>query len=95
MRIGAAYIRVSTDDQMELSPDSQLKQIKEYANAHDILLSPDYIFREDEGRSGRNAAKRPEFQRMIGLAKAKPKPFDIILLWKFSRFARNREDSVV
>lgn len=95
MKIGAAYIRVSTDDQMELSPDSQLKQIKEYANAHNILLSPDYIFREDEGRSGRNAAKRPEFQRMIGLAKAKPKPFDIILLWKFSRFARNREDSVV
>lgn len=95
MKIGAAYIRVSTDDQMELSPDSQLKQIKEYANAHDILLSPEYIFREDEGRSGRNAAKRPEFQRMIGLAKAKPKPFDIILLWKFSRFARNREDSVV
>lgn len=95
MRVGAAYIRVSTDDQLELSPDSQLKQIKEYAQAHDILLSPDYIFKEEEGRSGRNAAKRPEFQRMIGLAKSKPKPFDVILLWKFSRFARNREDSVV
>ena len=32
---------------------------------------------------------------MIGLAKSKPKPFDVILVWKFSRFARNREDSVV
>jgi len=32
---------------------------------------------------------------MIGTAKLKPKPFDVILLWKFSRFARNREDSIV
>lgn len=32
---------------------------------------------------------------MIGIAKQKPKPFDAILLWKFSRFARNREDSIV
>lgn len=32
---------------------------------------------------------------MIGLAKRKPKPFDVILVWKYSRFARNREDSVV
>ena len=32
---------------------------------------------------------------MIGLAKRKPKPFDVILVWKYSRFTRNREDSVV
>lgn len=32
---------------------------------------------------------------MIGTAKIKPKQFDVILLWKFSRFARNREDSIV
>ena len=31
MKIGAAYIRVSTEDQIEFSPDSQLKKIKEYA----------------------------------------------------------------
>ncbi|WP_101908846.1 recombinase family protein [Marasmitruncus massiliensis] len=95
MRIGAAYVRVSTDDQLEFSPDSQLHKIKEYAKANDIVLSQDYIFMEDEGRSGRNANKRPEFQRMIGIAKSSPKPFDVILVWKFSRFARNREDSVV
>lgn len=40
-------------------------------------------------------AKRPGFNKMIGTAKLKPKPFDAILLWKFSRFARNREDSIV
>lgn len=32
---------------------------------------------------------------MIGLAKRNPKPFDVILVWKYSRFARNREDSVI
>lgn len=94
MKIGAAYIRVSTDMQLELSPESQLKAIREYAKKNDIILSNEYIFK-DEGISGRKAEKRPDFMRMIAVAKSKPKPFDVILIWKFSRFARNREDSIV
>ena len=94
LKIAAAYIRVSTDDQVEFSPDSQLKKIREYAKAHSLILPDDLIF-ADEGISGRTAEKRPQFQRMIGLAKTKPKPFDVIIVWKFSRFARNREDSIV
>lgn len=94
MKIGAAYIRVSTDDQVELSPDSQLKMIEKYAKDNDIILSKKYIY-SDEGISGRTVKKRPEFQRMIAVAKTKPKPFDVILVWKLSRFARNREDSIV
>ena len=31
MKVAAAYIRVSTDDQLEYSPDSQLEKIKLYA----------------------------------------------------------------
>lgn len=94
MRTAAAYIRVSTDDQVEYSPDSQLKAIRKYAKEHDLILPEEFIF-IDEGISGRKADKRPSFQRMIGTAKLKPKPFDVILLWKFSRFARNRQDSIV
>ena len=94
MKTAAAYIRVSTEDQTEFSPDSQLKEIRKYAKAHDMILPEEFIF-ADEGISGRRSDKRPEFQRMIGTAKIKPKPFDVILLWKFSRFARNREDSIV
>lgn len=94
MKIGAAYIRVSTDMQLELSPESQLKAIRDYAKKNDIILSNEFIFR-DEGISGRKAEKRPDFMRMIAVAKSKPKPFDVILIWKFSRFARNREDSIV
>lgn len=95
MKIAAAYIRVSTDDQMEYSPDSQLEKIREYAKKNEMVLPEEYIFREDEGISGKVAKKRPEFMRMIGTAKKKPKPFDVIIVWKFSRFARNRQDSIV
>lgn len=95
MKIAACYIRVSTDDQLEYSPDSQLEKIREYAKRNDMLLNDDNIFIEEDGVSGRKAAKRQQFQRMIAIAKSKPKPFDVILVWKFSRFARNREDSIV
>lgn len=94
MKTAAAYIRVSTDMQTELSPDSQLKTIKQYAENNGILLEERYIF-SDDGISGRTAQKRPEFMRMIKTAKSKPKPFDVILVWKFSRFARSREDSIL
>lgn len=94
MNTAAAYIRVSTDDQVEYSPDSQLKAIRKYAKEHELILPDEFVF-VDEGISGRKADKRPSFQRMIGTAKLKPKPFDVILLWKFSRFARNRQDSIV
>ena len=94
MKTAAAYIRVSTEDQVEYSPDSQLKAIRDYARKNDMILPEEFIF-VDEGISGRKAAKRPEFMKMIGTAKIKQKQFDVILLWKFSRFARNREDSIV
>lgn len=94
LKIAAAYIRVSTDDQVEYSPDAQLVEIRKYAASHGYVLPNEFIFL-DEGISGKHTEKRPEFNRMIGTAKQKPRPFDAILLWKFSRFARNREDSIV
>lgn len=90
--IAAAYIRVSTEDQIEFSPDSQLKRILEYAACHELQIPEEYIF-IDEGISGRTASKRPAFQKMIALAR-KDRPFQKILVWKFSRFARNRQDSI-
>lgn len=93
-QIGACYIRVSTDEQTEYSPDAQLKALKKYAKEHDIILNKEFIF-IDEGISGRRADKRPAFQRMIAASKLKPRLFDVILVHKFDRFARSREDSVV
>lgn len=92
LMIGAAYIRVSTGKQEELSPDSQKRLILDYAKSNDIVIPEEFIFMEN-GISGRKADKRPQFQKMIGLAKSGK--FQVILLWKFSRFARNQEESIV
>lgn len=86
------YVRVSTGKQDELSPDSQAKLLKDYAKNHGYVVSK--IFYE-VGISGRKADKRPEFQKMIGLAKSSDHPADAILVWKYSRFARNQEESIV
>ncbi|MDR2531604.1 MAG: recombinase family protein [Oscillospiraceae bacterium] len=85
---------MSTDDQTEFSPDAQLKAVKNYANQNDIILTKEHIY-IDEGISGKRADKRPQFMTMIATAKIKPKPFDVILVHKFDRFARSREDSIV
>lgn len=94
MKTGALYIRVSTHSQEELSPDAQRRLLLEYAAKNDILVSEQSIY-EDGGISGRKADKRPQFQNMIAHARSKEHPFDVILVWKFSRFARNQEESIV
>ncbi|MDF2546093.1 MAG: hypothetical protein K0R93_991 [Anaerosolibacter sp.] len=94
MQTAALYIRVSTDEQTEYSPDAQKKALLDYAKKNRVLVPSEYIF-IDEGISGRKAEKRPAFMEMIKLAKKKPKPFDMILVHKFDRFSRSREDSVV
>ena len=91
-KYGYGYVRVSTDKQEELSPDSQAKLLKDYAQKNGIIISN--IFYE-LGISGRKAEKRPEFQKMIAQAKSANHPVDVILVWKFSRFARNQEESIV
>ena len=94
MNTACAYIRVSTDDQVEYSLDAQLNAIKKYAKENNIILPTEYVF-IDDGYSGRVAEKRPAFMKMIATAKNKLSPFNIILVHKFDRFSRNREDSVV
>ena len=93
-KFAAAYIRVSTDDQLEFSLDAQIKALKDYAKRNDMIILNEHIY-ADEGISGKRADKRPAFMKMIATSKKKPRPFDVILVHKFDRFARSREDSVV
>ncbi len=93
-KIGAAYIRVSDERQDEYSPDSQLKKIREHAERRGYFIPDEYVF-YDDGISGKSVRKRGDFNRMIALAKEKEHPFDVIFVWKFSRFARNQEESLV
>ena len=58
-KVAALYIRVSTEDQTELSPDAQKRLLLDYAQKNDMIVSGDFIFTESV--SGRHAQKRPEF----------------------------------
>lgn len=94
LKEGAAYVRVSDERQDEYSPDSQLKKIREYAAKEGYTIPDEYVF-YDDGISGKSVRKRNDFNRMIAFAKDKSHPFDKIYVWKFSRFARNQEESIV
>lgn len=94
IKIAAAYIRVSTDDQVEYSPESQIAKINELAKREGYLIPEEYFYR-DEGISGKKADKRPAFRLMIATAKQEHPPFDVIYVWEFSRFARNQEESIM
>lgn len=94
MKIAAAYIRVSDDRQDEYSPDSQLKLVRAYAEKNGYIVPDEYVF-YDDGISAKSAKNRHSFNMMIALAKEKKPPFEAILVWKFSRFARNQEESIV
>ena len=94
LKIGAAYVRVSDERQDEYSPDSQLKKIREFAAREGYLIPDEYVF-YDDGISGKSVKKRDNFNLMIAMAKEKNHPFDIIYVWKLSRFARNQEQSIV
>lgn len=91
-KIAAAYIRVSTERQDEYSPASQLTLVRECAEREGFFIPDEYVF-YDDGISGKSAKKRDAFNEMIALAKNKA--FDRIYVWKFSRFARNQEESIV
>ena len=88
----ALYARVSSDKQdTDLSLSAQLKALREYAARNGHVVVKEYV---DEAESGRSI-DRPGFKQMIACARQKSAPFDAILVWKLSRFARNREDSIV
>ena len=85
----AAYCRVSTDDEEQLT--SYEAQKNYYTDK--IMTNPEWsmagIF-ADEGITGTSARKRPEFLRMIRLCKQRK--IDLILVKSISRFSRNTLD---
>ncbi len=92
MKKAALYARVSSDRQdVDLSVSAQLKALRKYAEDHEYKVAGVYV---DEAESGRTSA-RPEFKKMIATARRLDRPFDVVLVYKYSRFARSREDSIV
>ena len=88
----ALYARVSSEKQdVDLSLSAQLKALREYASKNGHEIFKEYV---DEAESGKTIA-RPAFRDMIAAARRSQKPFNLILVWKYSRFSRSREDSIV
>jgi predicted site-specific integrase-resolvase len=85
----AAYCRVSTDQEEQLS--SYENQVNYYKNF--FKQNPNYEFGgiyADEGISGTNTKKRDEFNRMI--ADCRAHKINRIITKSISRFARNTLD---
>ena len=87
----ALYARVSSNRQdVDLSVSAQLRALKDYAKANGYSVAREYV---DEAESGR-VADRPQFREMIEEGSQPKAPFQVILVWKFSRFTRKREHAV-
>ncbi len=84
-----AYTRFSSDGQREESIEAQVRAISEFAERNGYALHHIYTDRALSGTSD----NRPDFQRMID--DAKTGAFDVILVHKLDRFARNRADSAI
>jgi len=84
---GVIYARYSSDNQREESIEGQLRECKAFAEKNDIQIIETYIDRALSAKTD----NRPAFQKMISdSAKGQ---FDVVIVWKLDRFARNRYDS--
>ena len=81
------YARYSSDNQREESIEGQLRECTAFAEKNGITVLRHYIDRAFSAKTD----NRPEFQNMI--KDSSKKLFDMIIVWKLDRFARNRYDS--
>lgn len=83
------YARFSSYGQQEQSIEGQIRDAESYAERMGYTIVNTYADRAISGTTD----QRPAFQRMIqDSAKGQ---FEIVLVWKLDRFARNRYDSAV
>ena len=85
----ALYARFSSDNQRSESIDAQIRAMKAYCEQHHFVIVETYI---DEAKSA-TSDRRPAFQQMI--SDSSTRSFNILLVHKLDRFARNRYDSAV
>jgi DNA invertase Pin-like site-specific DNA recombinase len=84
MKTAAIYARVSTSDQ---SAESQLSSLRDYASRRGFFVYREYTDHVTGVISKRKEGKGTEYQALMH--DAKQKRFDVVLVWKFDRFARS------
>ncbi len=93
MKRALIYARCSSQGQADkdLSIPAQLDAARDFARQQGWEVVGEYV---DEAESARTS-NRPEFLRMVGGIRTGELAVEHIIVWKFSRFARNRRDSVL
>lgn len=91
MKRAVIYARYSSDRQNEESIEAQVRACRDYARLHDITVLSVYA---DEAVSGKSSqtTRRVQYQKM--LRDAEKNLFDIILIHKYDRIARNLGEHV-
>ncbi len=89
MKNAVIYARYSCDNQTEQSIEGQIRVCQEYAEKHNIQIIETYIDRAISGTTD----NRPDFKRM--LKDSDKKLWDVVLVYKFDRFSRNKYESVI
>lgn len=87
IKTAVAYARYSSDNQRQESIDAQVRAIEEYCRKNKTILLRTYV---DEAVSA-TTDQREEFLRMV--EDAKKGTFQLCIVHKLDRFARNRYDS--
>ncbi len=87
MKKAVIYARFSSYNQQEQSIEGQIRACRDYARYHDLEIVKEYC---DRAKSGTNS-NRPEFQKM--LKESELGGFEIVLVYQYDRFARNRRES--
>ena len=85
----ALYARFSSENQRSESIDAQIRAMEDYCFKNNITIVERYV---DMAKSA-TTDQRPAFQQMI--ADSAKKKFNIVLVHKLDRFARNRYDSAI
>jgi DNA invertase Pin-like site-specific DNA recombinase len=84
---GVIYARYSSDNQTENSIEGQIRECRAFAERNGIKILNSYIDRAFSAKTD----NRPEFQKLM--KDSSKNLFDVVLVWKLDRFARNRYDS--
>ena len=91
----AVYARYSSEEQAGgESIEYQLERCREYIAQQGWSIAQTNVF-VDRAKSGTTTYRREEFNRMVALAKAKDRPFDVVVAWSTSRFGRNMDECAV
>lgn len=86
MKCAAIYARVSTTDRGQ-DPETQLRQLREYAERRGFPIASEFV---DHASGAKN--DRAQYRAMLDAARRRE--FDVLLVWRYDRFARSMRELV-